>query len=57
VSNLCLQLLDGGAPRQVTNFESDQIVGFGFAESPDGTKLAVVRGSPISDVVLIRNLK
>ena len=38
VSNLWRQPLDRGEAKQVTYFDSDQISGFGFAESRDGTK-------------------
>ena len=58
VSNVWQKSLDGGAAQQLTKFESDGI----FTEitpvvmSHDGKKLAVVRGSTTSDVVLIKDL-
>ena len=55
VSNVWRQPLDGGAPRQVTKFQSDRINH--VAESRDGKKLAMDRYSTTSDVVLIRDLK
>jgi len=55
VSNVWRRPLDGGDPRQVTRFESDQIGD--FAESRDGKQLAVVRYSTASDVVMIRDLR
>ena len=55
VSNVWRQPLDGGAPRQVTKFQSDRINH--VAESRDGKKLAMDRYSTTSDVVMIRDLK
>jgi DNA-binding winged helix-turn-helix (wHTH) protein/Tol biopolymer transport system component len=53
VSNIWRQPIEGGAPVQVTNFTTDQI--FNFAFSPDGSQLALSRGTFNSDVVLIEN--
>jgi serine/threonine protein kinase len=53
VDNLWLQPLDGKPGRQITQFQSDQIPGFGW--SPDGKKLLVGRGHTESDVVLLRD--
>jgi serine/threonine protein kinase len=53
VSNLWAQPVNGGPARQLTNFKSDLI--FNYAWSRDGKKLALARGSKISDVVLIKN--
>jgi len=55
VSNVWYQPLDGGAPKQVTNFTSDQI--FWFDWSRDGKQLASSRGRSINDVVLITEYK
>ena len=55
VANLWLQPLDGGKPRQLTHFTSDNI--FNYAWSRDGKQLAVVRGNWSSDVVLISNFR
>jgi Tol biopolymer transport system component len=55
VSNLWAQPLDGGAPHQLTRFDSDRI--FAFAYSADGRGLAVSRGRQAGDVVLIRNFR
>jgi Tol biopolymer transport system component len=55
VSNLWTQSLDGSAPRQITQFETDII--FGFAYSPDGRQLALSRGPVTGEVVLIRNFR
>ncbi len=54
VDNLWQQNLDGSAGKQITNFKSENI-GDDFRWSPDGSKLAVVRGHVDSDVVLIRD--
>jgi eukaryotic-like serine/threonine-protein kinase len=53
VSNLWTQPLDGSAPKQLTSFQSDLISS--FAWSPDGTQLAVARGTSTSDAILISN--
>jgi Tol biopolymer transport system component len=57
VSNLWAQPIDlsnpssKAEPKQLTNFTSDFIFGFGW--SPDGTRLALSRGRFSSDAVLI----
>ena len=51
--NLWLQHLDGSLGRQITDFKSSLIRDFDY--SPDGKRLAVVRGYEESDVVLIRD--
>jgi eukaryotic-like serine/threonine-protein kinase len=53
VSNIWLQPFPEGTPRQLTNFDSEQIYNFAF--SSDG-RLAVTRGHESSDVVLIRSV-
>lgn len=55
VSNIWRQPIDGGQPAQVTNFTTGRI--FNFAFSPDGSQLALSRGTLNSDVVLIENAK
>ena len=55
VSNIWVQSLDGGAPRQLTDFKDQRI--FGFAWSRDGKQLALSRGVVNSDVVLIKDFK
>ena len=55
VSNIWSFPLDGGQPKQVTNFQSEQI--FAFAYSPDGKQIAVTRGSQTNDVVLLRDFR
>ena len=55
VDNLWVQPLGGGsAGRQITSFNSEQILTFRW--SPDGKGLAVLRRHTDSDVVLIRDL-
>jgi Tol biopolymer transport system component len=55
ISNIWRQNLNGGPPKQITNFESLEI--FNFAWSHDGKQLAMTRGSDNSDVILISNLR
>ena len=52
VSQVWLQPLDGGAPRQLTHFGSDAI--FGYAWSKDGKRMVLARGTTPSDAVLLR---
>jgi Tol biopolymer transport system component len=52
VSNIWIQPLDGGRPKQQTNFKSDEI--FSYDVSRNG-EIAVARGSSARDVVLIRD--
>ena len=55
VSNVWSLPLDGGAPKQLTDFKADQIFWFDF--SRDGKQLALSRGMQTSDVVLIRDFR
>ncbi len=55
VGNIWSVPLAGGAPRKITNFDSDQII-FAFDVSPDN-RLVISRGNWISDVVLIKNVR
>jgi Tol biopolymer transport system component len=55
VSNLWSQPLDGGAPRQITDFKSDLI--YKFAYSRDGRGLALARGNVTRDAVMISQSK
>ena len=55
VSNLWRQPLAGGPPRQITNFNSEQI--FSFDWSRDGKQLALARGTTSQDVILISNFQ
>lgn len=54
VSNIWVQPIAGGPPRQLTNFDSELIYNFAF--SRDG-RLAMSRGHQVSDVVLISSVK
>jgi serine/threonine protein kinase/Tol biopolymer transport system component len=55
VSNLWTQPIDGGAPKQLTDFKSETI--FSFDYSRDGKQLAVSRGTINNDVVLIKDFR
>ena len=55
ISNIYSRPLDGRPPKQVTDFNSDQI--FQFAWSRDGKNLLCARGVETSDVVLISNFR
>lgn len=54
-SNLWSLPLDGGKPRQLTNWPSERI--FWFAWSRDGKQLAVARGHHSSDLLLIKDFR
>jgi Tol biopolymer transport system component len=54
IGNVWVQPLDGGSPRQLTDFRSGLL--FDFAWSPDGRTLACLRGTQTSDVVLVKDL-
>jgi Tol biopolymer transport system component len=54
VSNIWAQPVDGGKPRQLTNFRSEQLYYFDW--SPKGS-LVVASGTATSDVVRIRDFK
>lgn len=54
VDNLWMQPVDGSPVRQLTHFtNADPIIAFEW--SPDGKKLAILRGQRISDVVLLHD--
>ena len=55
VANLWMQKIDGGAPRQLTFFDSGEIYSFGIA--PDGKRIALSRGQSTRDAVLIRDFR
>ncbi len=55
ISNIMSQSLDGGSPKQLTDFTTDQI--FDFDWSRDGKQLACFRGIVTRDVILIKNLE
>jgi eukaryotic-like serine/threonine-protein kinase len=53
VSNIWSQAVEGGTPKQLTNFTSDQI--FSFDWSRDGKQMASARGIITTDVILIKD--
>ena len=53
VTNIWSQSVASGAPKQVTNFTSDQI--FSFDWSRDGKQLACARGVVTTDVILLKD--
>ena len=55
VSNIWSLPIDGGAPKQLTNFTTDQIAW--SALSPDGKPTLFSRGSTTKDVVLISGFR
>ncbi|HEY0761635.1 MAG TPA: protein kinase [Pyrinomonadaceae bacterium] len=55
VTNIWSQPLDGGSPKQVTQFKDMLITG--FAWSHDGKQLACTRGALVRDAILIADLK
>ena len=54
VTNIWRYPLDGGQPKQVTDFANDQIFNFRWC-GPDAKSLVLARGTVMSDVVLIRD--
>jgi Tol biopolymer transport system component len=52
VTNIWSQPLDGSQPKQLTDFKESKI--FSFAWSPDGGRLACVRGVEAHDIVLVK---
>ena len=54
ISNLWSQPVDGGPPKQITDFKEMLITS--FAWSPDGKRLACTRGNLMRDAVLIQDL-
>jgi Tol biopolymer transport system component len=54
-TNIWEQPIDGGPPRQITNFTSGLI--FDFSWSRDGKQLFLSRGENTSDVILISNFR
>jgi Tol biopolymer transport system component len=55
LSNIWSQPIDGGAPKQVTNFTDLLMTGFSW--SHDGKQLACTRGTLIRDAILITDQK
>jgi Tol biopolymer transport system component len=54
-TKIWIQPLDGSPARELVDFQSGSV--WRFAWSPDGSQLAVARGSTVSDVVLITNFE
>jgi Tol biopolymer transport system component len=54
VGNIWAQPLDGGAPRQVTDFKTESIIAYDWAR--DG-RLACARGVETTGVVLIKDFQ
>jgi serine/threonine protein kinase/Tol biopolymer transport system component len=52
VDNVWIQPVDGSPGRQITEFDSEQILSFHW--SPDGKNLGILRGHTDSDVVLLQ---
>src|SRR5690349_90628 len=55
VTNIWSQPIEGGPPKQTTDFKEMLITGFGW--SRDGKQLACTRGTLVRDAVLIRDAK
>lgn len=55
VDNLWSRPIAGGAPTQLTKFNSQDI--FNFAVSRDRKKFAIVRGTSSADIILIKNFR
>jgi Tol biopolymer transport system component/DNA-binding winged helix-turn-helix (wHTH) protein len=55
ISNLWRLPLDGGAPRQLTDFKSDRI--YNYVWSRDASRIICVRGVDLSDAVLISGFR
>ena len=55
VSNIWSQSIDGGPPKQITDFK--EMLMTGFAWSRDGKQLACTRGTLMRDAILITDLK
>ena len=53
IGNLWAQPVDGGEPKQMTNFTSERIYSFDF--SPDGKQIICARGELSGHVVLLKN--
>ena len=54
VTNIWVQDVRGGAPRQITHFDSGQIYAYDIGR--DG-RIAVSHGEPVNDMVLIRDFR
>lgn len=52
-SQIMIQPLDGSEPYPLTDFQNDDI--FSFDWSPDGTRIAAIRGKQLGDAVIIKS--
>jgi Tol biopolymer transport system component len=50
--NLWFQPIEGGSPRQLTNFKTESLTAYAWA--PDGMSVVCSRGSFLSDVYLVK---
>ena len=55
VSNIWSQSIEGGPPKQITNFNDMLITGFSWTR--DGKNLACTRGALLRDAILVTDLK
>ena len=55
VTNIWSFPLDGAAPKQLTDFKTENI--YNFKWSADGKNLVLARGTTTSDVILIRDFR
>ena len=55
VANIWSYPLDGGKPKQLTDFKNDRI--FNFKWSPDGKSMVAARGTVLGDLVMIRDFR
>ena len=55
VTNVWSYPIDGGTPKQLTNFKTDRI--FNFKWLPDGKGLVMARGTEMADAVLINDFR
>jgi len=55
VYNIWSQAIEGGEPKQLTNFETGRV--FSYDWSPDGKQLALERGELLNDVVEITSFR
>jgi hypothetical protein len=55
VSNIWSQPVEGGKPKQITDFNDMLITGFAWTR--DGKQLACTRGALLRDAILVTDLK
>ena len=55
IGNIWIRSLDGGEPKQLTNFDSDRI--YFYAASRDGKQFAVSRGVSNANIILIKDFR